>query len=389
MIATVGGGSGTPSPPECGGSTYVFGTGVEEIEGWPGGGDYTQNYEPGSVLEITNGNRGRLRLRNIQGTAECPITVRNSSGGAVVFTSLTQTGLLIQNCRHIIFDGTGAGGVTYGFQATAANNEKGVDIGRRSIHLKMFNVEVANCGNIGVILHTKNDTGVDYEESSPGTPSTFSGANAWLDEDYTLYNMYVHDTGASCFYLGNNHAKRDNDPDCTGITIYDSTGEDSDSIGLNLKTQTNLIAHDFTANNNGQGLNPSLMINFRMGVGCSGVLYDSTGTNTTGNVNHGMFLNNAWRAVETYGMTISDSDKRSITVDPPFAEEEDGGTVDIHNNNLTAPAEDGIRFDVGNVQAALFSKIENNIIEHDSAHDCIEVLDEPLGTQSGNTCTPI
>lgn len=377
-------------PPECGGSTYVFGTGVEEIEGWPGGGDYTQTYEPGSILEITNGNRGRLRIRNVQGTAECPITIRNSNGGAVVFTSTTQQGLLLHNCRHVIIDGTGAAGVTYGFQCTAANNTKGMEVNRRSIHLTIKNVEIANCANIGLFLHTKLDTGYDYEETSPGTPSTFSGPNAWLDEDITISNVWSHDIGASAFYLANNSAKRDNVPDMTNLTIHDCTAEDAGNVGFNFKTQTNLLAYNLTANNNGLNLDISHMMNYRTGPGCSGVLRNSISTNATGNVNHGIFMNNAWRPMEVHDMTISDSDIRSITIwHLPVEAEDDGGTVNVHDNNLTSPAQQGIRFRVFNVLAAAGSRIVDNIIEHNAAFDCIQATGEPVGTESGNTCTPI
>lgn len=390
IIPTIGGGGGVPSPPECGGATYVFGTGVTEIEGWPGGGDFTQTYEPGSILEITSGNRDRLRLRNIQGTAECPITIRNS-GGAVVFTSTTDKGMLVQNCRYVHIDGAGDAGTEYGFQATAAvSGNQAMFVGFRSIHLTINNIEVANSvTSSGLMIHTKSDGSYQYEESSPGTPSTFSGPNAWLDEDITLYHIYSHDNGSSAYYLGNNHAQRDNNCDLANLTIYDSIANDNGDGGFNFKTQTNLVAYDLTADSNGANFDPSFQYNYNLDPGCSGVLRDSVGTNISANVNRGINMRNAFRPMEVYNMTISDSDSRSIHVTHPAAEEDDGGTVNIHNNTLNSPGKDGIVFDVQNVAAAAGSRIVDNVIQFDAAFDCIDVRDQPIGTESGNTCTPI
>lgn len=389
---TVGGGGGTPSEPDCGASTYTFGTGVTQIDGWPGSGDYTQNYEPGSILEITNGNRASLRINNVQGTEECPITIRNSSGGAVVFTSTSVRGLYIRNCRHVIIDGAGASGVEYGFQATAAISAgatQSVFVGFRSIHVRMNNIEVANNVNsVGLMIHTKSDGSYDYEESSPGTPSTFSGDDAWLDEDITLYHIYSHDNKESGFYLGNNHAQRDDVPDLANLTIYDSISDDCGG-GFNFKTQTNLRAFDLEADSN-EHPNSSFSYNYNLDPGCSGVLHDSIGTNVSpGPARLGINLRNSFRPMEVYNMTISDSDVRSIQVAFPAAEEDDGGTVNIHDNNLTSPGGDGIRFDVQNVAAAAGSRIVDNIIEFNAADDCIDVRDQAVGTESGNTCTPI
>lgn len=377
--------------PECGQTEHTFDTSVVQIDGWIDEEDYEQKYSPGDTLLITSGSRDHLKIRNIHGTAECWITIKNS-GGAVVFTSTTQSGLQVENCRYVHVDGAGDSPATeYGFQATAAlAGDQAVFIGFRTIHFRMNNVETANTITaVGFMYHTINDAGRDYGNDPIGTPSTFSGPNTWLDEDITLSHLWGHDNGGG-YYLGNNHAKRDNVPDLTNLTIFDCISENQGNLGFNFKTQTNLNAYDLTANNNGNFLNPSNQINFRADTGCSGVLHDSVGTNATGNVNHGIFLNNAWRPMEVYNMTISDSLKRSITIDDlRTGEAEDGGTVNVHDNNLTSPGEDGIRFDVEIPAAAAGSRIVDNIIEFNAADVCIDVRDLPLGTESGNTCTPI
>ena len=385
-----GGGSIGPDPPECGGATYVFGTGTTEIEGWVGGGDYDQIYEPGSVLEITDGNRARLRFRNIHGTEECPITIRTATGGAVVTTSTTQAGFLMQNCQWIIIDGTGASGVTYGFQMTAANDDKGVLIERRSKHITAFNMEVANQGDLGFAVHTTdNDGSYDYGDDPIGTPSAFSGANKWTDEDYLIYNISSHDGSASCFYLANNHAKRDDVPDCDGFIGHDLIADDSDNTGLNLKTMLNGEFYDVTCTDNGHGGNPSFQNNFRIAVGFSGSVHDCTGVDNDGDIINNVFINPSWRPAEMYNMTLTNGTKRSVNSTSTAAEEEDGGSVDIHDNTMTGSLEDGIRFDMGNSVAAAASRIVDNNIEFTTGNDCIDVRDEALGTESGNTCTPI
>lgn len=380
--------SGGETPP-CGGTEYTFGTSVVQLDGWVDEVDYEQKYSPGDTLLITSGSRDHLKIRNIHGTAECPIIIRNNSG-AVVFTSTTESGIQIENCQHVHLDGAGAGGVEYGFQATASlGGDQAVFIGFRSKHLKINNVEAANTTMSGFMLHTKSDGGRDYGNDPVGTPSTFTGPNAWLDEDVTFIHVYSHDNGSSGYYLGNNHAKRDNNCDLANLTIYDSIANDNGAGGFNFKTQTNLVAYDLTADSNGANFNPSFQYNYNLDPGCSGVLRDSVGTNISANVNRGINMRNAFRPMEVYNMTISGSNSRSIHVTHPAAEEDDGGTVNIHNNTLNSPGQDGIVFDVQNVLAALFSKIEDNAIEYPTAYSCIDVRDQPIGTESGNTCTPI
>jgi hypothetical protein len=380
--------SGGEAPP-CGGTEHTIGTGTTLIDGWIDEIDYEQKYSPGDTLLITSGNRDRLTIRNVHGTAECWITIRNE-GGAVVFTSTTQSGIQLENCQYVHVDGGGDLPTTeYGFQATASLiGDQAVFIGFRSIHIRMNNVDAANSTAAGFMIHTINDAGRDYGLDPIGTPSTWSGPNAWLDQDYTFYHCRSLSNGGSAYYLGNNHAQRDGVPDCKNLTIYDCIANDCEG-GFNFKTQTNLLAYDLTAEGNGRNLNPSFQYNFNLGAGSSGVLRDSTGTNVAGNVLFGLVCANAFRPVEVYNMTISGSNKRSININHTSVEEDDGGTVDIHDNNLTSPNEDGIRFDVSNVAAAAGSRIVDNIIEFNAADDCIDVRDLAVGTEAGNTCTPI
>jgi hypothetical protein len=385
-ITTTGGGGGTAPPePECGGATYTFGTGITEIDGWPGGGDYTQTYEPGAILEITNGSRSRLRIRNVQGTAECPITIRNSSGGAVVFTSTSDQGMLIQNCRYVIIDGSGASGVTYGFQCTAATGNKGMEIGMRSIHVVVNNVEIGNCGNIGLFVHTKLDGSYDYEESSPGTPSTFSGADAWTDEDFEFFNLYWHDTGSEGCYIGNNHAKRDDVPDMTEMYMHDCTGSLTDLEAFDFKTMTEGRCDDCSSNDGGQDNVTGSAAGVRFGVGSEITLTRHTDIDPLG---QNYWMAGSWRRGELVDSSGENAMLDSVRASPSSSEEEDGGSILIDNYTSTAPAKSAIDTNIGNSVAAAASLIIDCSLEHDAARDCIQHDDEII-TETNNTCTPV
>jgi hypothetical protein len=64
---------------------------------------------PGSVLCLPAGFRGNLRIANVHGTAEAPITFRNDGGTVVITGADFQGGIEIRASSHLRITGSGVG----------------------------------------------------------------------------------------------------------------------------------------------------------------------------------------------------------------------------------------------------------------------------------------
>ncbi len=381
----------TPTSPPCDFDVFTFATSITEIDGYAGSGDYDQIYPPGSVIELTAGNRGRIRLRHLHGTAACPIIVRNSSDGAVVLTSTTQVGLLIQNCRHVHFDFSNAPSETYGLKATAANDTKAVEIGKRSIHIQINNVELANCANIGMIVHTKDDTGFDYEESTPGTPSTFTGADKWVDEDIWIHHCLAHDIGNGTlgegFYIGNNNAQTDNTPDMKDHLMHNIQSDTTTFEAFDFKAMTSGVIHDIQTDDSAYAdLSQAGGIHFGNGFG--GKVTDGTVTNCNG---HGVNMQQAYRIGELDNVNVDNpgASDAGYKFQPTVSVDTDNGILIMENCTLINPQEDGLKFNVALPNAAALCVVRNNTFNYNTGDDCIQISNESIGTETGNTCNAV
>lgn len=145
---------------------------------------------PGSVISIPAGTRGSLLLKNIQGTADNPIIIKNT-GGKVTFSAsiLASYGVKTQNCRYFKILGIGTPGVKYGLDITGGNI--GLTLDDLSSDFEIANVEVRNSGFAGIMAKTDPDCELATQRGH------FTMSNV------IMHDNYVHKTGGEGFYVGN------------------------------------------------------------------------------------------------------------------------------------------------------------------------------------------
>jgi hypothetical protein len=293
----------------------------------------------------------------------------------------------LRNCRYVILDGSGATGVTYGFQATGiiVGVTKQVLISNRSRHIEVNNVESANGGGILMRVHTKNDSGYDYEESSPSTPSTFSGAGAYTDEDFYIHDCSWHDGSQEGAYLGNNSAARDNDPDMTQMRVQDCVADSCDLELYDMKTMTEGQITDCVGTNAALDDVSGSQGGVHLGPGAEVVVTGHADTGSTGQNYH---VNNAWRACEVLSSTGTNAGLDAFRVTENSAQATDAGVMLIDSCTTVNPGQSAVDTDKGRPVSAAASLISNNTFQHAAASACIEQDDEIVPT-SNNVCTPV
>jgi hypothetical protein len=144
----------------------------------------------GSTVCIPAGTRGALLLKNFKGTAAKPIIFINKGGKVTFSTSVTASyGFKTQNCQYFKILGTGAAGVTYGFNVNGGNI--GMTMDDLSSDFEISNVEVRNSGFAGIMA--KTDPSCDA--------ATWRGH--FTMKNVSIHNNYVHKTGGEGLYIGN------------------------------------------------------------------------------------------------------------------------------------------------------------------------------------------
>lgn len=130
------------------GCDYTFNSSTTTIDG------NSYNFQPGDVICISSGNRGRLRIKNVQGSQSDPITVINCGGQVNIDPGTYSYGFKLQNCDYVHVTGTGDGAVQNGFYI---DNPSGyaMPIEKLSNHLEIDHVQIEGSGNYAVYCRNK------------------------------------------------------------------------------------------------------------------------------------------------------------------------------------------------------------------------------------------
>ncbi|WP_105169886.1 LamG domain-containing protein [Pseudoalteromonas sp. T1lg23B] len=211
---------------------------------------------PGAVLCVKGAPEGashELRIENVAGTAQAPITVINT-GGQVVFKNLDNNGYIdtaidVLNSQHLHITGTGNQAYDYGFRidGRVGTVRKGVAYYKRSSDIELDHIEVGHTTQSGFNLKTFSncsDGSVPARYAEQGeTPQFYDAYNEPLvlhdsveqyqkehmhdynndgvinhldassRSDMTFHNAsyhdnYIHNTGTEGMYIGSNGSYR-------------------------------------------------------------------------------------------------------------------------------------------------------------------------------------
>ena len=140
--------------------------------------DASWGIQPGDVLMLEAGTRGRLRLSHLLGTVDAPIAVR-TAGPVTIAIHATFTGLDIADCHYLYL---------YGDDLTIAGTTEtncGMVIRQMSDHVDIGGVEIHG-PRAGIRCRTLID-------AAPAD---------WVQQEIYIHHCHVHDCATEAMYLG-------------------------------------------------------------------------------------------------------------------------------------------------------------------------------------------
>jgi hypothetical protein len=188
--------------------------------------------KPGDVIEIVSGKRTPLEIKNLQGTPEKPIIIRNESDGIIdIDTAYGWYGFWIRNCHYFRLTGTGNQGVEYGIKITRAQNN-GIIFQNKTDNFEIDHVEINRVdslsgGGIGIQGQTVKSTTADYDYNNDGK---IDNNDLVLRENYIQRNWHIHhmkiDGGIYSqiglgLYVGNSNYLEEQNPLVENCHIHD------------------------------------------------------------------------------------------------------------------------------------------------------------------------
>jgi hypothetical protein len=287
--------------------------------------------QPGNTICLSAGmSYKNIVFKNIIGTAENPIIIKNCGGTAVLNATGLSFGLKTQNSKYFRITGGNTFNV-YGIKVNGGHI--GIALGELSTNFDVDHVEVQNVGFAGIMA--KTDPTCDI---------------ATFRENFTMKNVtlsynYVHDTGGEGFYIGNSFYLSGVNTDC-GIrypheihylrvynNIVKNSGWDGIQVGcatLGAKIYGNTIENYGTLNTYNQ------RNGMQLGEGTGGLCYGNLIKQGTGN---GMNVLGLGTNV-IYNNVITDAGEMGIFCDERYTP---GEGFKFINNTIINPKLDGIR----------------------------------------------
>jgi hypothetical protein len=151
---------------------------------------------PGAVICLPTAIRGNLKVANLQGAPEAPITIRNEGGPVVITGARYEAGILIQSSRHVRITGSGE---TSQCGATFASDAQRCGI-------------VIDGANKGIVVATKRGDVAELEIDHVAINRTSTEQDTrgiaihpvpgQVIEGVHIHHNHVRRTGAEAIYLG-------------------------------------------------------------------------------------------------------------------------------------------------------------------------------------------
>lgn len=208
-------------PPEPEPNIISIGLNVAVIDGRVS--PYDQ-LEPGDVIELESGVRVPLQIRNISGTQEKPIIIRNARDGIVeINTAYGWYGFWLRNCHYFRF----TGGNEYGIKITRSQYN-GIIFQNKTDNFEIDHIEMNRVDNgIGIQGQTVSTTTADYDYNNDGK---IDNTDIVTRETYLQENWHIHDlklnfdTNLSTVmgvYVGNSNYLEESNPLVHNCHIHD------------------------------------------------------------------------------------------------------------------------------------------------------------------------
>ena len=331
---------------ECKECTYIVPADAKIIDGKELG------LKPGGIIGLSSAiSYGSLEFRNIVGTKEQPIIIRNCGGKAFIKATDHWHALKTVNSKYFRITG-GVNPGAYGIRVEGG--EMGLKLDGLSTNFEVDHVEVYNADFAGIMA--KTDPSCD--------DATIRGNFTMYD--VLLHDNYIHETGGEGFYVGNSFYDG-MERDCgirlpheiKGLKIYNNVitnaGWEAIQVGCAIEGTeifNNTITNYGTVNkqfqNNG----------IQIGTGTGGLIYNNLIKKGTGN---GMIILGTGDNV-IYNNIIVDAGANGIFCDERFTP---GDGFKFLNNTILSPKMDGIRL---YAELVPLNTIVNNIIANPGSY---------------------
>lgn len=326
---------------ECSACTYVVPARTHVIDGKALG------LLPGSVIGLSSSvNYGHLLFKNIVGTPENPIIIKNCGGTAILNGTGLSFSLKTEYSKHFRITGGNTANV-YGLKIIGGS--LGITLDKLSTNFEVDHVEIQQVGFAGIMA--KTDPNCD--------DATIRGN--FIMKNVYLHDNYIHDTGGEGFYVGNSFYQNGMNTSC-GVrlphevhylkinnNIVRNSGWDGIQVGCATKgarIYANTVENYGTANVNNQ------RNGIQIGEGTGGLCY---GNLVKGGLGNGLIVMGLGDNL-IYNNVIADAGGFGIFCDERVSP--GPGFKFIHNTILN-PKSDGIRIYADLVP---MNVIVNNII---------------------------
>ncbi len=317
---------------------------------------------PGSTICLSNMIQyGTLEFRNIVGTEERPIVIKNCGGTANIRATSKWYALKTSKCKYFRITG---GSLPGDYGINIQGGVMGMTLEFLSTNFEVDHVEVSNVDFAGIMAKTDPSC----------NDSTIRG-------NFTMYNVslhhnYVHETGGEGFYVGNSFYDGMQRPcgtrlphEIKGLKIFDNTIKNSgwEAIQVGCAREGTEIYNNSIEN---YGVANKLYQNngIQIGSGTGGLLYNNFIKKGFGN---GMIIMGTGDNV-IYNNIIVDAGDNGIFCDERFTP---GEGFKFINNTILNPRLDGIRLYAEKVP---MNTIVNNIISNPGTYGTYPA---PRGTQ--------
>ncbi|OGV39535.1 MAG: hypothetical protein A2X48_12930 [Lentisphaerae bacterium GWF2_49_21] len=187
-----------PPPPPPPGNEIIIPLAQTVIDG------QALDIQPGDILTLQAGVRPSLLFKNIVGSSDNYVIIRNSGGKVSVGNLNSNNAISIYSSRYVRLTGSGKEDLEYGICVTASKpGTQGVAVSGFSSDIEIDHLEIANAGFAGIMAKTDPV----YSDFSADRPN------------FTMYNVhlhhnYIHDVDGEGIYLGNSFFG--------GTTVYDN-----------------------------------------------------------------------------------------------------------------------------------------------------------------------
>ncbi len=351
------------------------------------------NIKPGEVLCLTSRVYDRLTFKNILGTPENPIEIRNCGGTARIY-SPQAFGVKFQNSQHFLFTGDG-GPEKYGIKITT---EKGFYLTLESFtsDFEISRIEIAGPEDPG---REKGFAGIGAKTSPYEDCELFTDPDrkAWVMENVKIHNNYIHDVGGEGLYIGHGFYKGRAEPKCRSenmqyshsirkIEIYDNLIEHVGYDGIQIKNaDEDVLVYHNIIRNYGVSNHPAHNEGLFIGEGSTGEYYGNIIDTGSGN---GCQIQGLGNIDFHDNLLINPGEHGLYASNGKFVVRLPNGYFNVHNNTILNAKRYGMVFYNDEGGKKIFS--QNLVVGKQPYKEGSSViLHENAFTQSANSIVPM